>query len=337
MKSPSSKSIIANFSSLAASPAEQSDSVALALPVSRVGAGVIGATQRTLSDIREERDRLLSLVAAGGWVELDPELVDPSPFPDRLPDDGDREFSVFRLLMAEEGQKIPIQVRPHASVPGRYQIVFGHRRWRACRELGIKVKAAVVTLSDDELVVVQGIENAARQDLSWVERAIFAWRMSAAGIKARDIRAALGIDDPELARFRLVCRVLSIPTILLIGRCPGVGRPRWVEFANLVNQNEAARALINETLADDKVLALDSNGRFRHLGLLLSRSAARKPDNIELKAPSGEVIGRAAFSGADVKLVVDRDKMEAFSSFMRGEIPYILERFFARMNGVDGD
>ncbi len=35
-------------------------------PMPRVGAGVIGATQRTLSDIREERDKLLAQVEAGG-------------------------------------------------------------------------------------------------------------------------------------------------------------------------------------------------------------------------------------------------------------------------------
>ena len=73
----------------------------------------------------------------------------------------------LKKLISDEGQKIPIQVRKHPSAPGRYQIVYGHRRWRACRDLGIKIKAISLELSDSELVVAQGIENAARQELSW--------------------------------------------------------------------------------------------------------------------------------------------------------------------------
>ena len=51
----------------------------------RVGAGVIGATHRAIGDIREERDRLKALLESGtaGTLMLEPDLVDPSPFPDQ--------------------------------------------------------------------------------------------------------------------------------------------------------------------------------------------------------------------------------------------------------------
>ncbi|WP_438800714.1 hypothetical protein, partial [Acinetobacter baumannii] len=68
--------------------------------------------------------------------------------------------------------------------------------------LGSTVKAVVVNLTDSELVVAQGIENSARQDLSWIERAVFAWRLEHAGIEAREIRAALNTDKTELSRYR---------------------------------------------------------------------------------------------------------------------------------------
>src|SRR5271163_498797 len=128
-KTPSSKSIIANFA-LSTAEADQAPAPRpRSQPVARVGAGVIGATQRTLSDIRDERDRLQALVAAGAGLDLDPDLIDPSPFPDRLPDDTDAAFEDFRRLVAQEGQKIAIQVRKHPQAPDRYQIVYGHRRW----------------------------------------------------------------------------------------------------------------------------------------------------------------------------------------------------------------
>ena len=165
------KSIISAFGALSAASLTLAENTGDALspgpeasqkPVARVAAGVIGATQRTLSDIREERDRLQAIVAAGGGVELDPLKIDPSPFPDRLPDDTGVDFERFKKLFAEEGQKVPIQVRAHPSTQDRFQVVYGHRRWRAARELGRPVKAIVVDLSDSELVVAQGIENAAR-------------------------------------------------------------------------------------------------------------------------------------------------------------------------------
>lgn len=299
-----------------------------------MGAGVIGATQRSLSEIREERDRLQALVASGGGLELDTSLIDASPFPDRLPDDGDRDFESFKKLIADEGQKIPIQVRKNPAAEGRYQIVYGHRRWRACIDLGIKVKAIQVDLSDSELVVAQGIENAARQDLSWIERALFAWRMDEAGIKARDIRAALAVDDPELARLRAVCRALPVDVISAIGRAPKVGRPRWVELAAIVNGPAGVVDVIRKTLSADKVSALPSDARF---GLVLSAvkgGTAPERDSLELKSPAGEVIGKASFSASDVKLSLGKAHAETFAAFLRKELAHLMSRFFAQEDGT---
>ena len=205
-----SKSIIASFGALSSrlpdegAGAEPSDSSAASRPVGRLGAGIIGATQRSIAEIREERDRLLALVAKGGSQQLDPNLIDPSPFP----------IGFLTTMIATskpskscwEGQKVPIQVRPHPVAPGRYQIVYGRRRLRATRELGQPVKAIVADLTDTELVIAQGIENSARQDLSSIERALFAFRMDQQGIAPRDIKAALSVDDAEMHRFRQVAK-----------------------------------------------------------------------------------------------------------------------------------
>ena len=336
-KVSSKKSIISNFSALSAGLAEEPEGEGgvlpsplgqTAQPVARVGAGVIGATQRTLTDIREERDRLRALLDAGGGLDLDPTLIEPSPFPDRLPDDNDLEFEALKKLISDEGQKVPIGVRRHPRDASRYQVVYGHRRWRAARELGVAVKAIVVSLDDRELVIAQGIENSVRQDLSWIEKALFAWRMDEAGIKARDIRAALAIDDPELARFRAVCRALTVETIALIGRAPKVGRPRWVELANSVSAEPSALDRVRETLASAKVLSSDH--RFREALGAVKKPLATERGEIELRGPSGAVVGKATFAINDVKLTMEKSRAEAFAAFLKGEIPALMERFFAR-------
>lgn len=296
----------------------------------RVGAGVIGATQRSLAELREERDRLQSLVDAGGGSELDPSLIDPSPFPDRLPDDSDADFEALKKLISEDGQKVPIQVRRHPSLADRYQVVYGHRRWRATLDLGIKVKATVVALSDSELVVAQGIENAVRQDLSWIERALFVWRMDEAGIKARDIRASLSIDDPELARLRAVCRALPVDVIQAIGRAAKVGRPRWVALAAAVGEDPLALGRVRKTLSDDKVSTLPSDDRFKLVLGAVKKPPPRSHSEVDLCNPSGKVVGKATFGNGDIKLSVSDKHASGFSAFLEEELPGLMGRFFAR-------
>lgn len=336
-KRTSGRSILANFGSF--SKPETSPDTPPSLPpradapiqpAARVGAGVIGATQRSLAELRGERDRLQALVDAGGGSELDPSSIDPSPFPDRLPDDSPVDFEALKKLIAEEGQKVPIQVRRHPTVGGRYQVVYGHRRWRAALDLGIKVKATVLALSDSELVVAQGIENAARQDLSWIERALFAWRMDQAGIKARDIRAALLVDDPELARLRAVCRAVPVEVIKAIGRAPKAGRPRWGALATAIGEDSAALDRVRKTLSADKVSGLPSDERFKLVFAAVKKPPARSHSEIEMRSPAGKVLGKATFSKGDIKLTVSEKHASEFGAFIEEELPGLVERFFAQ-------
>ena len=336
-KDRSKRSILANFGSFAEPEAREIEPTvrrgSSAQPLPRVGAGVIGATQRSLAELREERDRLQALVDAGGSSEFDPTRIDPSPIPDRLPDDSDVDFETLKKLIAEEGQKVPIQIRQHPTVSGRYQVVYGHRRWRAAIDLGIKVKATVVTLSDSELVVAQGIENAARQDLSWIERALFAWRMDQSGIRARDIRAALSIDDPELARFRAVCREIPVEVVEAIGRAPRVGRPRWVALAAAVAEDAAGLDRIRKTLSDAKVLTLTSDDRFKRSLAAVKKAPTRPRNEMELRGAAGQSIGKVAFSEGKIGLTVSSKHGPRFSAFFEEELPGLMERYFAWEGG----
>lgn len=333
------KSIIASFGALAGvSAPARADAVDEAPssgrpPLARVSAGIIGATQKTLSDIREERDRLRAQLEAGGGLDLDPNIIDPSPFPDRLPDDTEAAFEAFKKQIEEEGQKIPIEVRHHPSAAGRYQIVYGHRRWRAVKELGRSVKALVVSYSDAELVVVQGIENAARQDLTWIERALFARRMDNAGIRPKDIQAALCIDDAELARLRSVCRALPETIIGMIGRAPKVGRPRWLELAAAVTADPDSVEKIRTTLSADRGAATSDERFLQALGALTT-SASKPQAHLELATSSGKSIGKATFSPGGIKLSIAREHSDAFTDFLKDEIPAMIERFMARATDV---
>ncbi|WP_312416796.1 ParB/RepB/Spo0J family partition protein, partial [Shinella sp.] len=117
--------------------------------------------------------RSIEALKSQGLTEIDPDLIDAPSVTDRLDEDGS-QFDEFARNIRENGQQVPILVRPHPTTEGRYQIAYGRRRLRAVKAAGLKIKAAVRNLTDDELVLAQGQENSARQDLSFIERALYA-------------------------------------------------------------------------------------------------------------------------------------------------------------------
>ena len=132
-------------------------------PIQRVASGAVRSLKDTFSEVERDYEELKQQVANGALpVELDPGLLDPSPFADRFVDQDLTAVEALKISLTEHGQEIPILVRVHPTVPGRYQIAYGHRRARAASELGIAVKAYVRELDDDRLVVAQGVENSAR-------------------------------------------------------------------------------------------------------------------------------------------------------------------------------
>ena len=82
------------------------------------------------------------------------------------------EFALLRTEMSEAGRNVQaIKVRPVKDSPDfDFEIVFGHRRHRACLELGLQVFAIVADLSDQELFGEMERENRLRANLSPYEQ-----------------------------------------------------------------------------------------------------------------------------------------------------------------------
>jgi ParB family chromosome partitioning protein len=264
-----------------------------------------GAAKAMISSIED----FAVQVREGGVRELDPDLIDPSPFPDRLPDDDPELFQDFKKSIAEEGQKVPIQVRPHPTAEGRYQTVYGHRRVKAAKELDKQVKAIVIEITDADLAVAQGVENAARQDLTWIERALFAKKMDAAGVKSRDIQAALAVNRQELARLRSVWTVLSKELIEAIGRAPKIGRPRWQELAKLVELHpERVDGALKMVPAGN---ISSSDQRFQFI----------------FNVVKAEVKPVAKARHLDLKISASSPRGRAFAKFVESRLPALIEEF----------
>lgn len=73
--------------------------------------------------------------------------------------------------IAQHGLIQPIVVRP--TTDGRYSIIAGERRWRACRLAGLQQVPVIVKDADEQtLMEIALIENLQREDLNAVEEAI---------------------------------------------------------------------------------------------------------------------------------------------------------------------
>lgn len=209
-------------------------------------------------------------------VELDPESLDASFVADRLPEEDDPEYRELLEAIRERGQDTPVLVRPHPQIDGRYMIVFGHRRARAARELGRKVKAVVKPLADLEHVLSQGQENSARANLSFIERVLFAARLEALGFEREAIQAALTVDYQTLSKMLTIPKAIPEDILLAIGPAKGIGRDRWLELRKLI-EIPGKREAAEELLETESFRNAASPARFEQLYAHLKGTRQKKP------------------------------------------------------------
>lgn len=233
-----------------------------------------GASRSMMLSIEEMAENAQKLVSGEAIVSLDPLLIDASFVADRVEDD-EEEFSVLREGIGKDGQLQPILVRPHPTSSGRYMIVFGHRRTRAARELGIHVRAVVRDLADITHVIAQGQENSRRADLSFIEKALFARKLHSMGQSKETIRSALSIDDTLISRMLSILEVAPPSVIDALGAAKSVGRDRWEELKRLLAQPKKAKQAV-DAVSSAEFLSKDSPGRFAHLLSALKRVPAPK-------------------------------------------------------------
>tara|TARA_R110002020_G_scaffold233050_26_gene444823 strand:+ start:6428 stop:7381 length:954 start_codon:yes stop_codon:yes gene_type:complete len=180
--------------------------------------GAVGALQSSLSRLQESAVQ-----------DIDPHAIHAAGVTDRLGVDEDAD-AALRESLRVHGQQVPVLVRPRADEPGQYDIVYGRRRVLAMRDLGLPVKAMVRQLDDAALVLAQGQENTARQDLSFIEKASFAAQLEALSYDRPTIAAALSMDLPMISRMLKVGRAFDIGFLQEIGSAPGIGRDRWLKL-----------------------------------------------------------------------------------------------------------
>ena len=235
-----------------------------------------GATKSMLSSIGElsaQAARADRLLEGASVVELDTNLVDTSFVSDRM-SGSDEAYTELLEAIRERGQDTPILVRPHPEDENRYMVVFGHRRLRVAKELGKPVKAVIKKLDDAVHVIAQGQENSARDNLSFIEKAVFAQKLIDLGYEREVVQAALSTDNPMLTRMLSVTKRVPASIIEAIGSAKNVGRDRWIDF--VAQYEKAGEGCLGDLITLPEFTAIEqSDDKFSKAYALLK--AANKP------------------------------------------------------------
>ena len=308
--------------------------------VERVRTGAVaamGASLQELSETAKAGERLKQQLAASDVVvSLDPNQIEGSTIADRISIEIDPGFEQLVASIAENGQQVPVLVRPHPNVAGRFQIAYGRRRLRAAERLGRQVKAIVKMLSDAELVVAQGRENLDRQDLSFIEKALFAKRLEDAGHDRQTIIAALSTDKADLSRYIAVARRIPEPLIRRIGPAPKSGRARWLGLAEKL-ENPKLLPNVEAILEEPAIQAMDSDRRFQVLWQKLA-DKARPPVRADVWAtPQGRRGGHVERGAGRTALVFNEKAVPAFADFVVSRLDTLFDEFSKARKGDADD
>mgnify|MGYP003675565787 FL=1 len=285
-------------------------------------APALGALQGSLSAIRE----------------LDPSLIVDWGPKDRLDgftavnseDDGDG-YETLKSSIKDDGQQVPILVR-RAGTEGRFEIIYGRRRLRACRDLGLKVRANVQDLDDATALLAKGLENAARRNLSFYEKARFAAVIQAAGHNTKTVRQVLSLSASGLSHLTKVTDNIPDHVGDQIGAAPKSGRPKWTALAEAFASkkvNASSSFAILSKLSDE----LSSDDRLEQLMREITRRGARPSEGREATPVPGVTIksGRATI-GMSIKRAGEN---AAFAEWLDRELEDIIKKSYQEFTAVN--
>ncbi|WP_152047425.1 plasmid partitioning protein RepB [Aureimonas psammosilenae] len=328
-----SKSIASIFATRPEEPELSADNPSR---TARVSAGSVRSMKESFSHVERENEALRQSLADGvRIVEVDPSLIDPSPFADRFPDDEDASsFEALKNSIAERGQEVPVLLRVHPKDHTRYQTAFGHRRVRALGSLKRPVRALVRELDDEALAVAQGLENSARQDLTFIERAVFAKRLEDRGQSRVVIQHALTVDKAEASKLITIARAMPDEVLRYVGRAPKVGRGRWQSLAEAL-KGEGAATRVSRFVAEPPASGTDSDARFAAVLEATRDTRPAAPVERTVLSTSGRRIAALISIGRDAKLTIDRELGPSFADFLAERLPALYEDFVAREGEPD--
>jgi ParB family chromosome partitioning protein len=178
-----------------------------------------------------------ALIVAGGPLQIDIDLIDPSPFQPRT------RFSETALEELAQSIRSSGIIQPLVArrLGARYQLIAGERRWRAAQRAQLlRVPVVLREVGDEQALELTLVENIQREDLNPIEQArAFQRLMEQFHLTQDEVATRTGKDRATVANS---VRLLSLDETFL----------EWIEEGKITAGH--GRALL---AVDDRKLRMD--------------------------------------------------------------------------------
>jgi ParB family chromosome partitioning protein len=216
------------------------------------------------------------------------------------------EEALGRLAESVRGRGVlqPIRVRWDEAA-GKYIVICGERRWRASQMAGLATIPCVVSdreLDAAELLAVQLVENALREDLRPVEQAkAYRTLMTANGWSGNQLAKELGISQPSVVQ---ALALLDLPATVQ-NRVESGDLPASTAYAIASIPDPAEQAEVAEQAVAGKMSRAEVVRQVRERATSKGRGAKARPKKTSssFRAAGGAKVTVEHRKGVDDDLV----------------------------------
>jgi ParB family chromosome partitioning protein len=207
-------------------------------------------------------------IPAGGPLQVDIDLVDPSPFQPRT---RFAEVGLEELAQSIRASGI-IQPLVARRIGSRYQLIAGERRWRAAQRAQLlRVPVVLREVSDEQALELTLVENIQREDLNPIEQArAFDRLMEEFHLTQDEVASRTGKDRATVANS---VRLLSLEEPLL----------EWIEEGKITAGHGRALLAIEDRKLRHDLAQKASRGKLTVRQL--ERMATRRSRGRALQTP----------------------------------------------------
>lgn len=249
--------------------------------------GKVAELETAAARAAELQDELAAWGDAKATRLLDPKTVTWSKWANR--DEANfstQEFAEFKDEIASAGGNVqPIKVRPiKPDGEVQYEIVFGHRRHRACLEQGLPVLALVDNIDEVELFVQMDRENRSRKDLSpWEQGKMYLQALDSGLFPShRKLADFVGVHFTQIGKVLSIARLPKIVIDAFVS--PLDLQVRWAK--PLAELYETDRVTLTARASKAKELGPDRSPKAvldLLMGTAASPSSGKRTEDITLK------------------------------------------------------
>ena len=242
----------------------------------------MSAQSSAVKEAESLRERLAGFEGALPVRKLDPTTIRVSAWANRHP--ASFEDEAFIDLKAEiesaGGNVQPIKIRPldtahrqgvgpsnplHGLHPPTYEIVYGHRRHRACLDLGLPVLSLIEDVPEQQMFVEMERENRSRTDLSaWEQGCMYARALDSGLFPSnRQLATAIGRDLGDIGKALVLARLPKV--VVEAFASPLDLQYRWAKPLNDTQQRDPEGLMLRAKALKELSTPLSSKRVFQAL------------------------------------------------------------------------